>query len=239
MGSNVFAMILAGGQGTRMGNIEKPKQFMEIGGKPIIVHTVEKFAMYEEFEAIIVLSPKQWINHTADLIRKHIPKNDKIFVIQGGDTRNETAMNGIRYIEENYVLDDNTVIVTHDSVRPFLSHRIIQENIKYGMEYDACDTVVPAVDTITVSEDGKIISEIPDRSKMYQGQTPQTFKAKKLKDLYESLTEDEKDILTDACKIMVLKGVDVHMIEGEVSNIKITYPHDLKVAEIMMGGNVL
>ena len=239
MGSNDFAMILAGGQGTRMGNIEKPKQFMEIGGKPIIVHTVEKFAMYEEFEAIIVLSPKQWINHTADLIRKHIPMNDKITVIQGGETRNETAMNGIRYIEENYVLDDDTVIVTHDSVRPFLSHRIIQENIKYGMEYDACDTVVPAVDTITVSEDGKIISEIPDRAKMYQGQTPQTFKAKKLKNLYESLTDEEKDILTDACKIMVLKGVDVHMIEGEVSNIKITYPHDLKVAEIMLGGNIL
>lgn len=239
MGSNVFAMVLAGGQGTRMGNVEKPKQFMEIGGKPIIVHTVEKFAMYEEFEAIIVLSPKQWINHTADLIRKNIPDSSRIVVIQGGDTRNETVMNGIRYIEEHHCLDEDTVIVTHDSVRPFLSHRIIQENIRLGMQYDACDTVIPAVDTITVSEDGEIISEIPNRAKMYQGQTPQTFKAKKLKELYEGLTEDEKAVLTDACKIMVLKGIDVHMIAGEVSNIKITYPHDLKVAEIMLGGKVV
>ena len=110
MGSNVFAMILAGGQGTRMGNIEKPKQFMEIGGKPIIVHTVEKFAMYEEFEAIIVLSPKQWINHTQDLIRKFIPNNEHIHVICGGATRNDTVMNAIAYIEESYSLGEDDLI---------------------------------------------------------------------------------------------------------------------------------
>ena len=239
MGTNVFALILAGGKGTRMGNVEKPKQFMEVGGKPIIIHTIEKFALYDAFDAVIVLSPKQWINHTADLVRKYIPNHEKIVVIEGGAARNETVMNGIRYIEDQFGLDDETVIVTHDSVRPFLSHRIIQENIEAGRKYDACDTVVAAVDTIVQSEEGTIISEIPDRSKMYQGQTPQTFKAKKLKELYEGLSEEEKDILTDACKIMVLKGVDVHLIEGEVSNIKITYPHDLKVAEIMLGGNIL
>jgi len=239
MNNNIFAMILAGGQGTRMGNIEKPKQFMEIGGKPIIIHTIEKFVLFEDFDSIIVLSPKQWINHTADLIRKYIPNSDRVVVIQGGDSRNDTVMNGIQYIEDNYGLDDETVIVTHDAVRPFLSHRIIRENIVLGKEKDACDTVVPAIDTITVSENGTVLSEIPDRDKMYQGQTPQTFKAKKLRRLYESLTADEKEILTDACKVMLLKGVDVHMIKGEVSNIKITYPYDLKVAEIMIGGNIL
>ena len=86
------------------------------------------------------------------------------------------------------------------------------------------------------SKNHKIISNIPDRSIMYQGQTPQSFKAKKLKALYESLTPEEKEILTDACKIFVIKGEDVHLVEGEVFNIKITYPYDLRVAETLIKG---
>ena len=236
--AGVFAAVMAGGIGTRMGNVEKPKQFMEIGGKPIIIHTIEKFAMYPEFDAVIVLSPKQWINHTKDLVRKYIPASENVQVIEGGASRNDTVMNAIRYIEENHALDEDTVLVTHDSVRPFVSHRIIRENIELGLKYLATDTVIPAVDTIVESQDGAVLSAIPDRSKMYQGQTPQTFKAKKLKEVFLSLTEEEKAILTDACKIMVLKGYDVHMIQGEVCNIKITYPYDLKVAEALLGGEI-
>lgn len=234
--NGIFAAILAGGKGTRMGNVEKPKQFMDIGGKPIIIHTIEKFCLHSEFDAIIVLTPKQWMNPTQDIIRKYIPNNERIFVVEGGISRNETIMNAIQFIEQNYVLDENTVIVTHDSVRPFVSHRIIEENIDLGIKYDACDTTISAVDTITESQDGKTLSEIPNRSQMYQGQTPQTFKAKKLKELFSSLTEKEKEILTDACKIMLLKGVTVYMIPGEVNNIKITYPYDIKVAEALLGG---
>ena len=234
----IFGVILAGGKGSRMGNVEKPKQFMELGGKPILVHTVEKFVIQPGFDEIIVLSPKQWLNHTQDILRKYIPGVDKIRVIAGGDTRNETIMNAIDYIEKQFGLTDETIIVTHDSVRPFISHRILEENIQAAMEYGACDTVVPATDTIVCSENGEIISDIPDRSKMYQGQTPQSFKAKKLKELYVSLSEKEKEILTDACKIMVLKGEKVQLIEGEVCYIKITYPYDMKVAEALLGGDI-
>lgn len=234
----IFGVILAGGKGSRMGNVEKPKQFMELGGKPILVHTVEKFVIQPGFDEIIVLSPKQWLNHTQDILRKYIPGVDKIRVIAGGDTRNETIMNAIDYIEKQFGLTDETIIVTHDSVRPFISHRILEENIQAAMEYGACDTVVPATDTIVCSENGEIISDIPDRSKMYQGQTPQSFKAKKLKELYEGLSDKEKEILTDACKIMVLKGEKVQLIEGEVCNIKITYPYDMKVAEALLGGDI-
>lgn len=234
--SNIYGVILAGGKGTRMGNVEKPKQFMEIGDKPIIVHTIEKFIMNSEFESILVLSPKQWIKHTQDLIRKYIPMDDRIKVIEGGVTRNDTIMNAISYIERMGRLNDDTIIVTHDSVRPFVTHRILEENIKYAKEYGACDTVIPATDTIVESVDHQLISHIPDRSTMYQGQTPQSFQAKHLKDIYESLTAEEKEILTDACKILVIKGEHVHLVEGEESNIKITYPYDMRVAEALLGG---
>ena len=158
-------------------------------------------------------------------------------VLEGGSTRNETIMNSVRYIEEQYGLDEDTVIVTHDSVRPFVTHRIIEENIRFASEYDACDTVIPATDTIVESVDGKIISDIPDRRKMYQGQTPQSFKALKLKTIYNALTPEEKDILTDAAKIFVLKGQKVHLVEGETFNIKITYPYDLQVANSLLEVN--
>ncbi len=231
-----FAVILAGGVGSRMGNVEKPKQFLNVGGKPIIVHTLEKFFVNSKFEKIIVLTPRAWIGHTNDLVAKYLGNTDRIVIIEGGSTRNETIMNSIRYIEENYGLADDTVIVTHDSVRPFVTHRIIEENIRYANEIGACDTVVSASDTIVESTDGQVISSIPNRKNMYQGQTPQSFNAKELKSLYESLGASEKEILTDAAKIFVIKGRPVHLVEGEVFNIKITYPYDLRVAEVLIKG---
>ena len=232
--NNVYGVVLAGGKGTRMGNVEKPKQFMNVGGKPIIIHTVEKFVVCPGFDMVLVLSPKQWIKHTEDLIRKYIPGATNVKVIEGGSSRNETIMNSIKYIEETGNLDDDTIIVTHDSVRPFVTHRILEENIEFTKKFGACDTVVAATDTIVRSDDGDFVTEIPERSKMYQGQTPQSFRAKKLRDLYESLTETEKGILTDATKIFTIKGEQVHLVEGEVFNIKITYPYDLKVAEALL-----
>ena len=235
---NVFGVILAGGSGARMGNVEKPKQFLMIGEKPIIAHTIEKFAINPSFEAVIVLSPKQWVKHTQDIIRKYVPMMQEVYVIEGGETRNETIMNAISFIDEQFGVDEQTIIVTHDSVRPFISHRIIQENIASAQAFGACDTVIAASDTIVQSDDNEIITDIPERKKMYQGQTPQSFRAKKLREVYNALTKEEKEILTDACKILVLKGEEVHLVEGEVSNMKITYPYDIKVAEALLGGDI-
>ena len=234
---HTYGVVLAGGIGSRMGNVEKPKQFLELKGKPIIIHTIEKFVIHPGFEKILVLSPKAWVGYTRDIVRKYVPLADRIEVLEGGATRNETIMNAIRYIEAAGDLDDETVIVTHDSVRPFLNHRIIEENIRYAREYGACDTVMPATDTIVESTDGEAITSIPNRKFMYQGQTPQSFLAKKLKEDYEALTDEEREILTDACKIMVLKGKHVHLVQGEVFNIKITYPYDIKIAEAILAAN--
>ena len=233
----IYGAVLAGGVGKRMGNAEKPKQFLTIGGKPIIVHTVEKFALCTEFEKIIVLTPAKWIAHTRNILSKNIPDMSRIEVIAGGDTRNETLMNAINFIDEEGNLDDDTIIVTHDAVRPFVTYRILRDNIEAAGRVGASDTAFPATDTIVRSEDGKIVTEIPDRSQLWQGQTPQSFKAKKLRALYQSLTDEEKDILTDAAKIFVMKGEDVEIVRGESFNLKITYPYDIKVAETILKGD--
>ncbi len=230
----IYAVILAGGSGERMGNVDKPKQYLLLNGKPIIIHTIEKFYINPRFERIIVLCPKNWIIHTKNLIMKYLPDYDRVDVIEGGSTRNETIMNAINYIEDIYVLDEDTIIVTHDSVRPFVTYRIIEENIDSAIKYGACDTVITASDTIVESADGNVISSIPDRKKMYQGQTPQSFKAMKLRKAFNSLTFEEKEVLTDAAKILVTKGESVHLVNGEVFNTKITYSYDLEVAEALI-----
>jgi 2-C-methyl-D-erythritol 4-phosphate cytidylyltransferase len=233
----VIGAIFAGGIGARMGNFDTPKQYLKLGTKPIIIHTIEKFFINPDIDEIIVLCPKSWIGHTRNLIEKSLGKTGKVTVIEGGNTRNDTLNNALDYIDKNFGLDDETIIVTHDAVRPFVTHRIISDNIKAAKKYGACDTVVPATDTIVESLDGKLISSIPDRKVLYQGQTPQSFKAKLLKEACESLTEDEKRVLTDACKIFTIKNLPVKLVDGEVFNIKITYPYDLKVAQVMLEGD--
>ena len=112
--------------------------------------------------------------------------------------------------------------------------KIIEDNIDAAKRYGACDTVVPATDTIVESINSRTIESIPVRDYYYQGQTPQSFNIKKLFNLINSLTEEESNVLTDACKIFVLKDEDVYLVDGEVTNIKITYPYDLKLANTIL-----
>ncbi|HAM1056386.1 TPA: 2-C-methyl-D-erythritol 4-phosphate cytidylyltransferase [Listeria monocytogenes] len=229
----IYAQILAGGKGTRMGNVSMPKQFLPLNGKPIIVHTVEKFILNTRFDKILISSPKEWMNHAEDNIKKYI-SDDRIVVIEGGEDRNETIMNGIRFVEKTYGLTDDDIIVTHDAVRPFLTHRIIEENIDAALETGAVDTVIEALDTIVESSNHDVITDIPVRDHMYQGQTPQSFNMKKVFNHYQNLTPEKKQILTDACKICLLAGDDVKLVKGEIFNIKITTPYDLKVANAII-----
>lgn len=221
-----------------MGNVNMPKQFLTLKTKPIVVHTVEKFLLHPEFEKIIVVSPKEWINHTSDILRKFIGNSDRIVIVEGGADRNESIMSGIRYIEAKFGIQDDDIIVTHDSVRPFVTHRIIEENIKAAIEHGAVDTAIEAIDTIIQSQDGEFIDNIPVRKTMFQGQTPQSFRIRQLVDRYQALTADDRAILTDACKICALKGDPVKVVLGEVFNIKITTPYDLKIAEALFEGDV-
>ena len=230
----IFAAILAGGIGSRMGGTDTPKQFLNLGDKPVIIHTIEKFVINSKIDKIIVLTPQSFINHTNHLIDEYIGERDDIIVIEGGETRNDTIMNSITYVDENFGIDDDSIIITHDSVRPFVTHRIIEDNIVAAKRYGACDTVIPATDTIVESINGTTIESIPVRDYFYQGQTPQSFNIKKLFNLINSLTEEESNILTDACKIFTLKDEDVYLVDGEVTNIKITYPYDLKLANTIL-----
>jgi 2-C-methyl-D-erythritol 4-phosphate cytidylyltransferase len=234
----IFGAILAGGTGSRMGLTNMPKQFLELEDKPIIIHTLQKFLLNIRFDVIYLGIHENWTGYMEDLIEKYIVDEEnkkRIKIISGGADRNSTIMNIVEDIEKNYTLNNEDIIVTHDAVRPFITSRILEENIEMSLKYGACDTVIPAIDTIVVSENNKIIKEIPNRQYMYQGQTPQSFKILELKKLYNELSKEEKRILTDACKIFVIKGKEVHLVRGEISNLKITTQEDYKIAQAMIG----
>lgn len=231
----IYAGILAGGTGTRMGISNMPKQFLDLGNKPIIIHTIEKFLLEPEIEKIVVGVHGDWISHAEDLVEEYISTfKDRIIIVAGGSDRNTTIENIIRAIDDYKELTNEDIVITHDSVRPFITLRIIKDNIRLAKECDAVDTVVEAVDTIVESTNGEYITNIPNRAHYYQGQTPQSFRCKDFLSLYNSLTSEEKQILTDACKIFVIKGKEVALAKGEYSNLKITTVTDLKIAKSML-----
>src|SRR5699024_12622563 len=147
-------------------------------------------------------------------------------------------MNIIQYIETEFGVGNDDVLLTHDAVRPFLTHRIIEENIDMGIEHGAVDTVIEAIDTIVESQDNEFITNIPQRNIKYQGQTPQTLHIKKLEDLYNILSTEEKHILTDAGKMFSMKDEQVKLVKGEVFNTKITTPYELNVANSIIKGSL-
>lgn len=230
----IFGAILAGGVGSRMNIESMPKQYLPLGEKPIFLHTLEKFLMCNEFDAIYIGTHADWIDFTRDSIASHSISNTLVRVVAGGENRNGTIMNIIAAIEADHGSSEDHIIVTHDSVRPFVKLVTIKANIAAAQEFGACDTVIPATDTIVVSENGETIDSIPLRDAMYQGQTPQSFRISVLKNLYEELDDEERATLTDACKILVLKGHPVHLVEGDVTNIKLTTLMDYKTAQAMV-----
>ena len=234
----IFGAVLAGGVGSRMHMGSMPKQFLTLGDKPIIIHTLEKMLMCTKIDVIFIGINASWLEYMNDLLEKFGLNTNKVIVTPGGNTRNDTIFNIISEIERKYGESDENIIITHDAVRPFVTLRIIEDNIDSALKYGACDTVVPAVDTIVMSKDHELIDSIPDRSMMYQGQTPQSFKIELLKKLYAELSDEEKSILTDACKICVIKGTPVRLVKGNTSNIKITTISDYKIAQAIVGSNI-
>lgn len=229
----IYGMIVGGGIGRRMGS-EIPKQFLQVGGQAIISHTVKTFLSNDRLDEVIALVPEDWVEETKQLFRDDLGEQPRLHVIAGGRLRNDTIMNGIAFIKERDSDSSNAVLITHDAVRPFVTNEIINANIEALRTYTACDTVIPATDTIVKSEDGRIIDSVPDRATLYQGQTPQSFRLGTFEELYLSLTEAEKEKLTDAAKVFVIKGREVALVPGASSNIKITYPSDINLARAIL-----
>lgn len=233
MNTPTYAVILAGGQGVRMASSAIPKQFMQLGNASILQHTIDKFMYCLGIDRIVVALPSIWLSHAQDIL--HDERYEDILFCEGGKSRQESLYNALLFLRSQFVGSDNAIIVSHDVARPLVSLRIIEDNIRFAKEFDAVDTVIPANDTIVESQDGKLISCIPNRKSMYQGQTPQSFRLGKFIEIYEMLDEAYLAEVTDAARILVEHGCSVALVKGEIFNIKITDEYDLHIAHFLLG----
>lgn len=219
-----IGIILAGGIGSRMGIVDKPKQFIDIYGKPIIVYTLETFDNHPEIDYIGVVCLDEWMDDLKILLRKYEINKVK-WLIKGGMSRQESVYNAIITISKD--VNDDDILVIHDSVRPLVSHKIISNNISSAKQFGATDTVIPSTDTIIKSLDGLQIHEVPNRSELYIGQTPQSFKFELIKRAHETAIESNKLNSTDDCQLVLDLGEKVKLVMGDKLNFKITSFDDL------------
>lgn len=226
----IITGIVAGGTGSRMGNTELPKQFMELGNKPLFIYTAERFLKQSDY--IIIGMNHEWLKMAEFLLKKFLPA-ENIFLTEGGSDRNGTVKNIIAFAQEKLKCKDGDIILTHDAARPFVDERIINASISAIEKCDICTAAVPATDTIAVSADGAVAEDFPDRSKMYLVQTPQTFRLGDFDEIYDSLSEDEKRTATDVCRLFMAKGRKVMLVNGSNENMKITYSRDYQMARLM------
>lgn len=229
----IFAGIVAGGSGTRMKNAGVPKQFIRILGKPIIIYTVLKFAEQKHINEIYIGIKPDWHEFMDTLLDEYNIDRQRVKIIDGGSDRNETVMNIVAAIKAAHKVQKGDIILTHDAVRPFLTDKMIEENIIGALKYSACGTYVKCVDTIVSSQNGEVVDGALDRSCLYRAQTPQSFDITLLDKYYSELDDEQKAQLTDTCSIFTAAGEKIHIIEGDALNIKITTDRDLILAKLL------
>ena len=217
-----IAIILAGGSGIRMGG-GVPKQFMKVAGKKIIEHTIDVFEKNEHIDEIAIVCRPDYI---ADM--EQIVVNDEYRkvkkILHGGEERYHSSLSAIAAYKND---EDN--LIFHDAVRPLVNNRIIEDCIKALEQYSAIDVAIPATDTVIQVDSNNCIADIPIRSTLRCGQTPQCFKRGVIKRAYDLALKDANFQTTDDCGVVrrYLPDVPVYVVPGEVFNMKITYMEDL------------
>lgn len=219
-----IALIFAGGAGARMNSKTKPKQFLSLHGKDIIVYTLEIFQEHPEIDKILLVCVSDWIEYMRNLITKY--NLTKVMdVIPGGTSTQDSQYKGISYLMNNHIPDD-AIILIHDGVRPLVDVETISRNIASVKEYGSAVTVTPAIETIIYVNDDDAMNQVVDRKKCRMAKAPQSYR---LGDIYavhsKALSEGKIDFIDSAC-MMQHYGRNVHTVEGNTENIKITTPID-------------
>ncbi|HAG8380133.1 TPA: bifunctional cytidylyltransferase/SDR family oxidoreductase, partial [Escherichia coli] len=223
--------ILSGGMGSRFGGT-LPKQFTKLAGKAVIEYTVEAFEKSLNIDEIIIVSHPSYV----DLIWKFVKKNqwEKVTkVFNGGKERFDSTYSALQGLEGE---DNNSNILLHDAVRPLINESIINNCIDALRNFEAVDVVIPSADTLVEVYDDGCISNIPNRAIMRRGQTPQAFKLGTLKQAYQRAINAQRFSFTCDCGVVrsMVPGVRVATVVGAESNMKVTHPIDLFIAEKLL-----
>lgn len=217
-----YAIIVAGGKGTRIKS-KVPKQFLELNGRPVLLHTIDAFYRYSENITVILVLPQDDLEIWNDIVKKY-NFTRPVTIVYGGETRFQSVKNGLSKIE-----GEEGLVAIHDGVRPLISADIIAASFRLAAVHESAVAAVRLKESIRVTDQDT--TKAVDRSKYRLIQTPQTFQVQLIKKAYQ-LKEDPS--MTDDASVAELSGHRISLFEGSYENIKITTPEDLVVAEALM-----
>lgn len=226
-----IAAIFAGGSGIRMHTKSRPKQFLELNGKPVIIYTLELFDNHPQVDAIVVACIDSWIPFLEKMIRKfEITK--VVSIVPGGETGQDSIYNALEAAEGIADGKEATVMI-HDGVRPLITEQTITDNIRTVEEFGSCITCVPATETFVVSQqDGSL--EIPERANSLIARAPQSFRLSDIMKAHRRAINEGRHDFIDSCTMMSHYGFQLKTIIGPMENIKITTPTDFFILRAMV-----
>lgn len=220
-----IAIILSGGVGTRMGaNI--PKQYIMVDDKPVIIYSLEKFVYSGSIDAYIIALDTQWKDFVDGYVRK-MNISQPVMYSSPGETREHTIYNALKCAKQNGFSDDDIVII-HDAVRPMVSKQVIDDCLEGCSEYDAAIATIDVKDTIYQSLADNCITNVPNRSSLHAGQTPEAFKLGKYLKIHDERTYEEISAVTGGAQFAAQCGLKVYLSKGAEINFKLTSPEDLQ-----------
>lgn len=226
---NRYVIIVAGGKGLRMGS-DLPKQFIPVGGRPILMHTVEKFAQWDPQARLLLVLPAEHQDYWRMLCRE-IGCRAEHRIVTGGETRFHSVRNALDVVKQDPDLGDDDLIAVHDGVRPFVSEKVITDCFHVAAESGAVVAALPMVDSLReVQPDGT--SQALDRSRYFAVHTPQVFRARLLLRAYEA---PYSSLFTDDASVVEALGKHIALVLSNRENIKITTPLDLAIARELLG----
>ncbi len=221
------AIIAAAGQGTRLAGT-RPKQFLELAGTPILIHTLNAFERCDAIHEIIIVLAEAEIEGFLSLAKEHELRK-VVGVVSGGKTRAESVLHGLQAINEETV----EVVAVHDGVRPFVTPEEISQTVEAAKTKGAAILVSASVDTIKEVKAGTVARTL-DRATIRNALTPQCFHYELLRRAYDQVDVDDPE-LTDESSLVERLGVKIAIVEGSPRNIKITRPEDLAIGEVLLG----
>lgn len=231
-----IAIIFAGGIGQRLNNSSEavPKQFLEINGKPILVHTLEHFQNHKEIDKIYIAMLENYIDYTKGLVKTF--KLDKVKgIVKGGKCGQESIYNALKCAQKEN--SDNSIVLIHDGVRPIITSQVISDNIESVKNYGTGITSTPCYETILVSKNGDFPQHVPLRAETYAAQAPQSFKLGEIIDAHEKIRETGYEGIVDSCTLFHILGRKTRLVRGNFGNIKITTPQDVFVLKGILDFN--
>lgn len=219
-----IGVIFAGGVGNRMHSKDRPKQFLDIYNKPIIVHTIEHFQNSEDIDSIVVVCIEGWIDYMNQLVYQYrLNKVKKI--VPGGKTGQLSIYNGLIAAQE-IARDEENIVLIHDGVRPLINEELIKRNIQDVKDYGSSITSGIVKETIVEIYDNNDIKLVPDRAHSRVAKAPQCFWLKDILSAHKKAMNEQSFNFIDSCSMMKYYGYKLHMTDGPYENIKITTPDD-------------